>query len=157
MDTIQSHLCGGSPGSTCDEWLDSKGDQQRLDASSYTCSVCFELLLDPVVGASNERGLFRVAQKHSACTTLLIRQWGRLDHPCGQLVVSLTCVAARLPSCCVQAAVDMTSACTALLPGRMRGSALDAASSVLSVEQSCLQAPTSHLVSCCPVLPSSTL
>jgi hypothetical protein len=28
-----------------------KGDQQRMDPNAYACSICFELLLDPVVGA----------------------------------------------------------------------------------------------------------
>lgn len=43
-------LSGLVPSCT-DAELDKGKDQQRLDASSYTCSICFELLLDPVVGA----------------------------------------------------------------------------------------------------------
>jgi hypothetical protein len=46
--------CGGLSGlvpSCTDEELDKGKGQHRLDASSYTCSICFELLLDPVVGA----------------------------------------------------------------------------------------------------------
>lgn len=44
----------GSPGlvPVGDGELEKHGKhQQRLDASAYTCSICFELLLDPVVGA----------------------------------------------------------------------------------------------------------
>lgn len=39
------------PGLIGDEELEKGKQQQRLDASAYTCSICFELLLDPVVGA----------------------------------------------------------------------------------------------------------
>jgi len=50
--------CGSAglvPGCTGDGELDKGKDQQTstvsLDTSSFLCSICFELLLDPVVGA----------------------------------------------------------------------------------------------------------
>lgn len=41
----------GSVPSITDGDLGKGKEPQHLDASSYTCSICFELLLDPVVGA----------------------------------------------------------------------------------------------------------